>query len=222
MTCGYRHGSFPPLFALAHPSTVARSTTAFLAAYRPLQHRGLAVVPEASRRARQGPAQSGKARSPAPCTAGLSPASVFSTTFRYGLISLLELAAADELLQAGTIAARHQLSQHYLSVVLADLRRLGLVHSQKGKNGGYRLVCQPCEVNLLFLYRALAGSAAADASLLDRDAHAADGNPAVGAPAHAADAWLLAVSRRWSAELEATSLADLQAWRGLARGSDLI
>lgn len=146
---------------------------------------------------------------------------MFSTTFRYGLISLLELAGADELLQAGTIAARHQLSQHYLSVVLADLRRLGLVQSQKGKNGGYRLVCQPSEVNLLFLYRALAGSSAADASLVESDERAAEASQAALPPAHAADAWLYAISRRWSAELEATSLADLQTWPGAAGGSPL-
>lgn len=134
---------------------------------------------------------------------------MFSTTFRYGLISLLELAASDELLQAGTIAARHQLSQHYLSVVLADLRRLGLVQSQKGKNGGYRLLCQPSDVNLLFLYRALAGSAPADVCLAD------PGDASLEPPvlSNDADTWLLAVSRRWSAELEATSLADLQGWR---------
>lgn len=130
---------------------------------------------------------------------------MFSTTFRYGLISLLELAGADELLQAGTIAARHQLSQHYLSVVLGELRRLGLVQSHKGKNGGYRLICQPGEVSLLFLYRALAGSPPADPALEEGESAVPSGS--------AADAWLLAVAQRWSAELEATSLADLQTWR---------
>lgn len=142
---------------------------------------------------------------------------MFSTTFRYGLISLLELAAADELLQAGVIAERHQLSQHYLSVVLADLRRLGLVQSQKGKNGGYRLVCQPAELNLLFLYRALAGSSAVEPTLVECDGPvpgtAEGGLAKPPAPSSAADAWLLAVSLRWSSELEATSLADLQHWR---------
>lgn len=112
-----------------------------------------------------------------PPLSGRSPNPVFSTTFRYGLISLLELAGTDELLQAGAIAARHQLSQHYLSVVLAELRRLGLVQSQKGKRGGYRLVCRPCEVNLLFLYRALAGSSATDASLVDREEGLEDAGP---------------------------------------------
>jgi Rrf2 family protein len=141
---------------------------------------------------------------------------VFSTTFRYGLISLLELAGADELLQAGTIAARHQLSQHYLSVVLGELRRLGLVQSHKGKHGGYRLVRPPSDVTLLFLYRALAGSPAVDTSQAEGDS--ADPGPAVlgagGLPSSGsiADAWLLAVAQRWSAELEATSLADLQNW----------
>lgn len=147
---------------------------------------------------------------------------MFSTTFRYGLISLLELAGTDELLQAGTIAARHQLSQHYLSVVLAELRRLGLVQSQKGKNGGYRLVCRPSEVNLLFLYRALAGSSSTDASLVEHQARPSASPRQVdqagaGASSHA-DGWLIAISQRWSAELQATSLADLQSWSGSAEG----
>lgn len=161
-------------------------------------------------RARRGPERPDR---PSRAPRGAIALPVFSTTFRYGLISLLELAAAEELLQAGTIAARHQLSQHYLSVVLADLRRLGLVHSQKGKNGGYRLVRPPGEVNLLALYRALAGCSAVDESLLDQADADADGGQAAAVPRKGADAWLQAMSRRWSAELAATSLADLQHWR---------
>lgn len=148
---------------------------------------------------------------------GRRPApAVFSTTFRYGLICLLELAGSEELLQAGTIASRHQLSQHYLSVVLSDLRRLGLVQSHKGKKGGYRLMRSPREVNLLDLYRSLAGSSLnegsrapiTDGTLLQVNQDS-DRQPA--APDSRADAWLESVSRRWSAELAATTLADLQA-----------
>lgn len=145
---------------------------------------------------------------------------MFSTAFRYGLISLLELAGADELLQAGAIASRHQLSHHYLSVVLAELRRLGLVQSQKGKNGGYRLLCNPREVSLLSLYRSLAGSVLAELAPVGDGA-----GPLTDPPSPAlrtADAWLQTVSLRWSAELEATSLADLQRWMlegGSAAGS---
>lgn len=141
---------------------------------------------------------------------------MFSTTFRDGLISLLELAGADELLQAGAIAARHRLSQHDLSVVLGELRRLGLVQSHKGKNGGYRLIWQPSDVSLLFLYRALAGSPPADATLAERESAEAGAAAlvAAGLPSggNVADAWLGSVAQRWSAELESTSLADLQNW----------
>jgi Rrf2 family protein len=130
---------------------------------------------------------------------------VFSTTFRYGLISLLELADSGERLQAGTIASRHQLSPHYLAVVMADLRRLGLVQSHKGKNGGYRLACEPHQVNLLDLYRSLAGGGE------DQRQDSPSGPVGSGAAHdHKAEQWLRHLIERWSAELATTSLADLQ------------
>ena len=61
------------------------------------------------------------------------PGIVFSTTFRYSLISLVELARNSGILQTRQIAAKFELSPHYLSVVLRNLRRLGLVGSIKGK-----------------------------------------------------------------------------------------
>ena len=154
---------------------------------------------------------------------------MFSTTFRYGLICLLELASSDRMLQAAAIAARHGLSPHYLAVVLSELRRLGLVQSRKGKNGGYRLLCDPRQLNLLDLYRALAGGGeqvAADpgprtagpaSDPADSDAADGDGRgsaasspaPGVDLGSGGAEAWLRRISRRWSEELAATSLADL-------------
>ena len=132
---------------------------------------------------------------------------MFSTTFRYALICLLELADAQETLQASRIAHRFQLSPHYLSVVLRELRRLGLIESQKGNRGGYRLL-QPAErINLLELHRSLAGAPApAPAAVL-----AEPGSAQSDASTHRdADRWLQAVAQRWSAELAATSLADLR------------
>jgi len=125
------------------------------------------------------------------------PGSVFSTTFRYSLISLVELAREARILQARQIAARFELSPHYLSVVLRELRRLGLVESVKGNRGGYRLLRPAAEINLLELYRSLAGS---------------DGNGlhALAAPARSpADAWLQNLAERWGRDLEAVSLMDL-------------
>jgi len=125
------------------------------------------------------------------------PGSVFSTTFRYSLISLVELAREARILQTRQIAARFELSPHYLSVVLRELRRLGLVESVKGNRGGYRLLRPAAEINLLELYRSLAGS---------------DGNGLHGLanPARSpADAWLQNLAERWDQDLANVSLLDL-------------
>ncbi len=124
---------------------------------------------------------------------------VFSTTFRYALISLMELSRSQDLRQASTIASQFNLSQHYLSVVLRELCRLGLVDSQKGKHGGYRLTCQLDQVNLLMLYRSLAGSSPSGDFELETRLEAGQ-----------AEIWLQQVAERWSQELAATTLADLQ------------
>jgi Rrf2 family protein len=127
---------------------------------------------------------------------------VFSTTFRYALVSLLELADAPGYIQTGIIANKYNLSSHYLSVVLADLRRLGLVYSQKGNKGGYRLSASPQLINLLDLYHSLAGSPSTSVE----EAKAST------ATSQGADAWLNAFHQRWTTELGSTNLASLQAW----------
>ena len=109
------------------------------------------------------------------------------------------LSRSQGLMQASTIASQFNLSQHYLSAVLRELCRLGLVDSQKGKYGGYRLTCQLDQVNLLMLYRSLAGSA-----------QVGDGESETRSEIAQAEIWLQQVAERWSQELAATTLADLQ------------
>ena len=125
------------------------------------------------------------------------PGIVFSTTFRYSLISLVELGRNSGILQTRQIAAKFELSPHYLSVVLRDLRRLGLVESIKGNRGGYRLRRPAEEINLLELYRSLAGS--------DGSGFAAKDTP----ERSPADAWLLNLGERWSRDLAEVSVVDL-------------
>ena len=122
---------------------------------------------------------------------------MFSTTFRYSLISLVELAREARILQARQIATRFELSPHYLSVVLRDLRRLGLVESLKGNRGGYRLLRPAKEINLLELYSSLAGS---DGNTMEGEA-----NPG----RSPADAWLQNLAERWGQDLANVSLLDL-------------
>ena len=78
--------------------------------------------------------------------------------------------------------------------VLFELRRLGFVTSKTGSRGGYQLAVPPQEINLRRLHQGLAG-----ATGLDRQADA------VGT-----FLWLQQVEDRWLAELERTSLADVQ------------
>jgi len=128
----------------------------------------------------------------------LAKASVFSTTFRYALIGLLELAQSQRYLQTSVIAQEFSLSPHFLSAVLRELRRLGFVESQRGNRGGFRLNCPPEQINLLDLHLSLAGSGS-DARGIDAEANGSS----------MAERWLQSVSQRWSSELANTTLADL-------------
>lgn len=119
---------------------------------------------------------------------------MFSATFRYALVSLHEIAAAETSLKAAEIAALHNIPSSYLNNVLFELRRLGFVTSKTGSRGGYQLAVPPQEINLRRLHQGLAG-----ATGLDRQ------TDAVGT-----FLWLQQVEDRWLAELEKTSLADVQ------------
>lgn len=109
-------------------------------------------------------------------------------------MSLHEIAAAETSLKAAEIAALHNIPSSYLNNVLFELRRLGFVTSKTGSRGGYQLAVPPQEINLRRLHQGLAG-----ATGLDRQADA------VGT-----FLWLQQVEDRWLAELEKTSLADVQ------------
>jgi len=119
---------------------------------------------------------------------------LFSATFRYALISLLEIASSEAGLNGTDIARRHNISTTYMANVLSDLKRLGFLSSRKGRYGGYSLCRSPEEINLLAIHQGLAGSP------LTPEQKAA--NPA--------ERWLLQLETRWQAELARTTLADLQ------------
>jgi len=75
----------------------------------------------------------------------------------YGLRALLSLAAAGAPRTADSLAADQGLPPRFLGAILADLRRAGLVASQRGAEGGYRLARPPSEIYLAEVIRALDG-----------------------------------------------------------------
>ena len=75
----------------------------------------------------------------------------------YGMRALLELADSEEPITGDALARAQALPPKFLSSILNDLRRAGLVHSQRGMEGGYRLGRPAGEITAADVIRALDG-----------------------------------------------------------------
>jgi Rrf2 family iron-sulfur cluster assembly transcriptional regulator len=64
-----------------------------------------------------------------------------STKGRYAVMAMVDIAAqrAEEPVPLAEVANRQDISQEYLEQLFAKLRRAGLVDSQRGPGGGYKL-----------------------------------------------------------------------------------
>jgi Rrf2 family transcriptional regulator, cysteine metabolism repressor len=70
----------------------------------------------------------------------------------YAILALVELASHFELdqpLQIRQIASQQNIPDRYLEQLLANLKRHGLVKSQRGSKGGYILAKEPWQINML-------------------------------------------------------------------------
>ena len=75
----------------------------------------------------------------------------------YGIRALLALAAAGTPQTAESLAGEQGLPPRFLGAILADLRRSGIVASQRGAEGGYRLARDPDAITIADVIRALDG-----------------------------------------------------------------
>jgi Rrf2 family protein len=76
----------------------------------------------------------------------------FSNKSEYALLAMLELAAHyrdGDSLQIRYISAQQNIPDRYLEQLLADLRRGGLLHSERGAKGGYRLARSPKDITIM-------------------------------------------------------------------------
>lgn len=81
---------------------------------------------------------------------------MFSQTSEYALRAVLMLAAkSDTALTARDVAARTQTPVHYLSKVLQDLARAGVVRSQRGPRGGFTLARTPEQISMFDVIEAI-------------------------------------------------------------------
>lgn len=81
-----------------------------------------------------------------------------STRTQYGIRALVQLAqAGEEGLPVSEIALREGISPKYLEGIVSLLKAAGLVLSQRGKNGGYRLSRDSALIPMLEVITALDG-----------------------------------------------------------------
>ncbi len=86
----------------------------------------------------------------------------FSTKSRYALRLMAELAryAPGTTVSLKEISERQQLSLKYLEQIVTPLARVGLVKSERGSQGGYRLTKAPADYTAGEILRAIEGSVA--------------------------------------------------------------
>lgn len=85
---------------------------------------------------------------------------MISTKGRYALRMMLDLAASGPgtLVPLKEISARQRISVKYLEAIAVVLNRAGLVQSQRGKDGGYRLARPADQITTAEILRCTEGS----------------------------------------------------------------
>ncbi len=82
-----------------------------------------------------------------------------STKSRYGLAAMVDLAEqyGKGPVALRSVAARQQVSEHYLEQLMSSLRRAGFVRSVRGAQGGYVLAKEPNTISVGEIVRAMEG-----------------------------------------------------------------
>ena len=78
----------------------------------------------------------------------------------YALRAMSELAAADAPRTVEQLSAAQRIPNKYLESILGELRRGGLLRSQRGPDGGYRLARAASGISIADVIRALDGELA--------------------------------------------------------------
>ena len=80
-----------------------------------------------------------------------------STKSDYALRALIEITRRDDVVSAEQVGASQDIPHGFLQSILADLRRAGLVASQRGQSGGWRMAADPADVSVADVIRAVDG-----------------------------------------------------------------
>ena len=80
-----------------------------------------------------------------------------STKSDYALRALIEISRHDGVVSAEQVGASQDIPSGYLQSILADLRRAGVVASQRGQSGGWRMATDAANVSVADVIRAVDG-----------------------------------------------------------------
>jgi Rrf2 family protein len=80
-----------------------------------------------------------------------------SAKVEYAMRALLELALSGEAATAETLAEAQHLPTKFLSVILVDLRRAGIIENRRGTDGGYRLARPADRITVADVMRGIDG-----------------------------------------------------------------
>jgi Rrf2 family protein len=76
----------------------------------------------------------------------------------YAVRAVLELAAhGPELVKSELLISHQELPRKFVEAILGELRRAGIVRSQRGVDGGYALANPPSEITIGSIIRAVDG-----------------------------------------------------------------
>jgi Rrf2 family protein len=75
----------------------------------------------------------------------------------YAIRALLTLAASDVSVSAEHLAQEQALPAKFLGAILSDLRRGGLVTSQRGPEGGFKMARDPNTITIADILRVVSG-----------------------------------------------------------------
>ncbi len=130
---------------------------------------------------------------------------MLTTTTKHALRALVVLATQDErtTVLGRDLAAMAKIPPNYLSKILLDLGRAGLVSATRGSGGGYRLALPAAKIDLIDVVGVFEGVRARPQCLLGCQHPCSDDNPC---SAHTA--WS-AVKKAFFDFLETTTLADI-------------
>ena len=135
----------------------------------------------------------------------------------YAVRAVAELAAAPDgaLMRAADVAEAQDIPRHFLDNILNDLRRAGIVATQRGADGGSRLARPASEISLADVMRAIDGPLAAV-----RDTRP-EGLTYAGPAEHLPSVWV-AVRAALRSVLEQVTVADLVTGRLPAAVTSLV